>query len=101
MPPNCDGLELFEGTVFEKGLCGWVKKPKGRMLPSIMTEINSAIGTKSICLLLPIEQYNVILRKAGEESEKRKKPVSIPMLIREVLQVPFPFMEQKDLFEGK
>ncbi len=98
MPANCDGLELFEGLIFEKGKCGWVKKQRGRMF-SRLEKIKSHIGTKSVCLTLPIEQYNLILKKANLESEEKKLPISIPMVIREALKNSFPFMEQMEMFK--
>jgi len=92
-------LELIEGNIFKKDKCAWVKKRVGRQMGLKTPIINSQFGSKSICLLLPIAQYNMIQKKALEETKKRNKPISIPMIVREALKVSFPFMDQKDLFE--
>jgi hypothetical protein len=101
MPADCNALELAPNSkIFSKETCQWTFKAKGRKGSSTKKAKTSA-KTKAVCLVLDINQYDLIKEKAIQESKRTGKSKSMTMVIRESLRKSFPFLEQKDMFDNE
>ena len=94
-PKNCNALKLLKNsTEYSKSNCEWTHRKRGRAKKST-EEINSSI---TVPIRMKRSIYELIKKIAVQESGVKKKNISAPEIVRNMLERYVSQIEQLDMF---